>query len=396
MNILSIAIHYGLSKPLTGGHNRYLHLVHELTKRGNRVIVLEPQVFFDPADLAIAQVYTYRYFRVFGRGLSFSEDLDIWFVTKLLQILENEQVDLISIEHPSGAIAVKMAALLTRSSAPIIYSTQNVESDFAQEVVSQVAQFSRLERRIIPPYVTALEKVTTRYLVGHIIAVSDADRDLFCSKYGVDKEKVTVIPSGCELSDPLDKEAKKRLRARMGFDPNSLIVAFHGTYNHPPNREAIDRITNRIAPTFELDESIVFALYGSDVPKFNRANVRSFGYVEDLHEALSIADIALAPLARGGGTKLKIFDYMNAGLPIVTTPKGIQGIHANDKEHIILVQDSDREIISALKYLAKNRQERERLGLNARRLLENEYTWDLIGDKLDDTYKMLTQKLART
>lgn len=390
MNILSIAIHNGVSKPLTGGQNRYFHLIRELAKHGNHIIVLEPQVFFDPADLAVAKVYTYPNYRVFHRGASFFKDLDIWFVIKLIQILANEQVDLIAIEYPSGALAVKLASLLTKSDAPLIYSSQNVESIFAREVNARVANLSQFERKIIPPYVTVLEKVATRYLVDHITAVSDADKDLFCRKYALNKEKVTVIPSGCDLSDPVGEEAKERLRAKMGFDPDTMIVVFHGSYNHPPNREAIDRITNCIAPMLASDKSILFALYGSDVPTFNRANVRSFGFVKDLHNALSIADIALVPITRGGGTRLKLFDYMNAGLPIITTPKGTEGIRANDKEHLIIVEAIDNEIASAIEHLAQNKQERERLGSNARRLVENEYNWDLIGDKLDDTYRKIT------
>jgi len=47
MNILSITISYGLSKTPSGGQNRYFHLIQELERRVNRVIVLEPREFFD-------------------------------------------------------------------------------------------------------------------------------------------------------------------------------------------------------------------------------------------------------------------------------------------------------------------------------------------------------------
>jgi polysaccharide biosynthesis protein PslH len=391
MNILSIPIHYGLSKPSHGGQNRYSHLIQQLEKRGNHLIVLEPQEFFDVNDLNIAAIYTYPNYRLFHRGWNLFKDFDIMFITKLIQILENEQVDLIVIEYPSSALAVKLASLLTKSNAPIIYSPQNVESIFASEVISQVPEFSQLERKVITPYVTALEKLATRYLADHIIAVSDADRDLFCSKYALDKEKVTVIPSGCELRDPVDEEAKKRLRERMGFGTDDVIVVFHGSYGHPPNKDAIDKITTYIAPMCENDESLVFALCGSGVPKFERQNVRSFGFVNDLHKAISIADIALVPVTSGGGTKLKIFDYMNAGLPIITTRKGIEGINAKDKEQVMIADTID-EIVDAIGCLVRNKQERERLGLSARRLAEKEYNWGTIGEKLVNTYGAIVEQ----
>ena len=78
---------------------------------------------------------------------------------------------------------------------------------------------------------------------------------------------------------------------------------------------------------------------------------------------------------------------MNASLPIITTRKGVEGIRANDKEHMIIVEGVDDEMVDAIKYLAQDRHERDRLGLNARRLVEKEYTWEIIGDKLNDTYR---------
>jgi polysaccharide biosynthesis protein PslH len=102
----------------------------------------------------------------------------------------------------------------------------------------------------------------------------------------------------------------------------------------------------------------------------------------------------LVPLRSGSGTKLKLFDYMNAGLPIITTRKGIEGIRASDKEHVVIVDNIDNEMIDSLKYLVHNRKERERLGLNARRLAEDEYSWGVIGDKLDHTYKSLGKRGA--
>jgi glycosyltransferase involved in cell wall biosynthesis len=394
VDILSVAVHYGLSKPSGGGQNRYSHIIQELRRRGNNVIVLEPEIFFDASDQERAKIYTYPRYSIFGRTLNLLKDLDICFLNKLVKIFRREHIDLIAIDSPYGALAVKLAAKLTNNNAPVIYSSHNVESSFTSEVTPQFAQLSLLERKMIPQYVTALEKLTTRHLVAHITAVSDADARLFRKKYGLNKDKITVIPSGCQLKTPLNRQAKKHLRAEMGLDPDSVVVVFHGTYSFPPNRDAIDTITHYVAPKFDHDESVLFVLYGSEVPKFQRANVRSFGFVEDLHQALSVADIALVPLRSGSGTKLKLFDYMNAGLPIITTRKGIEGIRANDKEHVAIVDNIDKEMIDSLKYLVHNRQERERLGLNARRLAEDEYSWGVIGDKLDNTYRRLGKQTS--
>lgn len=395
MDILSIAVHYGLSKPPSGGQNRFTHVVQELRSHGNNVIVLEPDVFFEIGDLERAKIYTYPRYSLFGRSLNLLKDFDIWFFTKLIEIFRSEKIDLIAIDSPYGAFAVRLAARLTRNDAPVVYSSHNVEASFTSEVTPQFAELSYFERRMIPQYVTTIERLATRHLVDHITAVSDADSQLFRSKYGLDEDKITVISSGCQLKAPLDQFEKKRVRAEMGLDPDTVVVVFHGSYSFPPNREAIDTITDSVAPRFENDTSVLFVLYGSEVPKFQRANVRSFGFVVDLHKALSAADIALAPLRSGSGTKLKLFDYMNAGLPILTTRKGIEGIRAIDNEHAIIVDCIGESMINSLRFLLQNRRERERLGLNARRLAEEEYSWTVIGDKLEDTYQRCGTQRAR-
>jgi len=381
----------GISKPFTGARNRLFHLTQELKNCGNHVIVLEPQEFFDVDDAKLATIYTHPTYRVLNRGLKFFTDFDIWFITRLVQILRHEQIDLIAIDTACCTFAVRLAVTLTKTNVPIVYSPYDVESDFARDVIPQVAHFSQFERRIIPLYVAALEKLTAKYLANHIIMVSDAAKGQLCYKYRLDSEKVTVIPSGSELNKQLGQEEKDRVRAEMGLNSDSVIVVFHGSYAHPPNRNAIHTITDYVAPAFEANKSIVFVLYGTGLPKFERENVRSYGFAQNLHQALSIADIALVPLTSGGGTKLKIFDYMNACLPIISTKKGIEGINVKDKEHLILA-DNTNEMIDAIEYLIRNKQERERLGANARRLVENEYTWVTIGEKLDKTYRKLKEE----
>jgi glycosyltransferase involved in cell wall biosynthesis len=82
---------------------------------------------------------------------------------------------------------------------------------------------------------------------------------------------------------------------------------------------------------------------------------------------------------------------MNAGLPIITTRKGIEGINVKDKEQV-LIADSTDEIVHAIGCLIRNKQQRERLGLSARRLVEKEYNWDTIGEKLVNTYRAIGEQ----
>ena len=123
---------------------------------------------------------------------------------------------------------------------------------------------------------------------------------------------------------------------------------------------------------------------GSDVPVSESSNFKSVGFIDNIWEFLSMADIAIVPILKGGGTKLKVLDYLSVGLPVVTTKKGIEGIDAKNNEHVIIVDSVDDEFIDKINYFIENEDEMLRIGKNARKLAENKYDWNKIGYELNN------------
>ena len=163
------------------------------------------------------------------------------------------------------------------------------------------------------------------------------------------------------------------------------MFLFHGSYFHQPNREAIDLVRDYIAP--EISEAF-FIIAGTDVPIFNQNNIKSVGFIDDIYSLMQIVDIAIVPIYSGGGTRLKILDYMIMGLPIVTTKKGIEGINAKNMENALIVDKVNEKFIDSIRYLIKNKDLRERMRKNNRRLVE-EYSSDVIGEKLNKLYSKI-------
>lgn len=389
MNILAIPTTCGLSKPISGAQNRFSNLIKNLKKRNN-IVVLESKSSMDSNDKKLAKIYSYKDYKLFNRTSTVFRDVNIDFILKIFEILKNEKIDLIQITHPSGILATKLITKLTRNKIPIVYDAHNVESNFVMEIFADNPKYSKLERLIIPIYIKFLEKVICKYIVDHITSVSDEEKAIFIKKYKLNKEKVTVIPSGCPILDLPDKKCKNNVKEEIDIDSEKVIIFFHGSFSHPLNKDAFKRMENYIAPKFKkINKRILFVVGGTGVPKFERANIKSLGFIEDLHKVMSIADIAIVPLTRGGGTKLKVLDYLSAGLPIVTTKKGIEGIKAKNSEHAIIIDNVNEKFIDAIIHLANNKEERERIGANARRLAEGEYDWNKIGEKLYKLYKKI-------
>jgi glycosyltransferase involved in cell wall biosynthesis len=384
MNILNVLIFHGLSKPICGGQSRYKNLTEQLEKRGNKVFVLESVDFLAKEDSGIAEVKTYKDLRFLGRTLCVFRDFNPSFVREIDRILREKHIDLALISYPSGAPVVKLLALFHGKRIPLVYDAHNVESEFITETFAEDVRYPRLERRILPVYIRFFERFVCKYVADYITSVSPRDKDMFLRRFEVDSRRVFVIPTGARIPELPDATAKQETRRRLGINSDDFVVVFHGIYSHPANKEAFDSIVDFIAPRFrDRSKRVLFVLCGTSVPRFHLDNVVSLGFVEDLDGLLSIADLAIAPIKHGAGVKVKIFDYLSVGLPLIATRKAAEGIGVVDGEHALIVDDVDDKFIDAIEFLANNEKERRRLGVNARNLAVQEYDWERIGAKMD-------------
>ena len=351
------------------------------------VTVLQPSRYKESIDTALAEVYYYRV-NLGNRTFEALADLNIGFIMKIAKLIKKQKIDIIQVNGNSGVISSKLVTKLLRKDTPIIYDAHNVKSDLTK-YISNDPKISFLEKIFALIYTPLQERIAVK-CADHIISVSHEDKMRFIEKYSINEKKVTVIPSGVNIIDLTRLKDKDEIRNELGIDGNKLVIIFHGSYFYFPNKEAIDLIKNYIAPeVIKINKDVLFVIAGFDVPVFERDNIKSIGFVEDIYSLLHAADIAIVPILGGGGTRLKILDYMGVGLPIVTTKKGIEGINAKNGEHALIVDDVNEEFIDAIKYLIDNEQERERIGANARRLAEEEYDWDKIGEKLDGLYRKI-------
>ena len=106
----------------------------------------------------------------------------------------------------------------------------------------------------------------------------------------------------------------------------------------------------------------------------------------DVRKYIRKTCICIAPIRIGSGTRIKILEAMAQGKPVVSTIMGCMGLEVENGKNIYITDDP-KEFAAKVVYLLRNRQERIRIGKNARRLVEERYTWNQIGEKLKEVYK---------
>jgi len=387
MNILAIPATFGYSNPVSGGQNRFSNLLDELFKKENCIYLLEANSVIDSKDSINFNVFSYNELSFCGRMLSIFRDITPSYIVQIRNILKNEQIDLIQITHPSGAFIIKLLCFIYKMKIPIVYDAHNVESHFIKETFLLSQRHSFLEHILVFTYTRLLDQIAIKYWIDYVNTVSLKDRDVFIQEFGINPDKIDVIPSGCHIKNTHSSKSQCTIRNDFGINSDTIIIFFHGSFTHPPNRKAFEIIQDLIAPSFEQRKNILFLVGGSKFPKFVEKNIVSLGFIDNLYDVLSIADIAIVPLKHGAGTKLKIFDYFSVGLPVITTKKGIEGIEAINNEHAVILDDIDQYFIDAINNLIENEFDRRRIGLNGLKLAESKYEWGKIGEKLDICFK---------
>ncbi|MDC2993773.1 glycosyltransferase family 4 protein [bacterium] len=101
--------------------------------------------------------------------------------------------------------------------------------------------------------------------------------------------------------------------------------------------------------------------------------------VPSIQPYLENATVAICPLHSGSGTRLKILEAFSAGIPVVSTSIGAEGLVAEPEIHFSIA-DSAEDFTKAVIYLLVNPSHRDNMRKQARALAEKRYDWDVISD----------------
>jgi polysaccharide biosynthesis protein PslH len=105
------------------------------------------------------------------------------------------------------------------------------------------------------------------------------------------------------------------------------------------------------------------------------------GYVDDIRPEIAESWASVVPLRRGGGTRVKILESMALGTPVVSTPKGAEGLDVVPGQHILLAEHPD-EFARHVVDLCQSPGLRRRLAENGSQLVSSRYDWNSVGEQI--------------
>jgi len=174
-----------------------------------------------------------------------------------------------------------------------------------------------------------------------------------------------------------------------GRKPN--VIAFTGRISYFPNTDAAVWFVRQVLPLIQHQRpDTQFWIIGADPPPAvqkltQQPGVVVTGYVPSITHYLQQATLAVAPMQCGSGIQNKVLEAMACGAPIVATPFALGGLEVRHGEHLLIARHAHEFADRVLQLLQDQRLRRELAG-NARRLIDEKYTWEQSVAQLEAAY----------
>lgn len=269
---------------------------------------------------------------------------------------------------------------------PVVVFTHNVEAQIWQRHY-QVSR-NPIWKAVAWREYRTMDRFERRALehADFVLTVSENDRQSFAR--WLDPQKIASIPTGVdtEYFSPSGQPE----------EPTSLV--FTGSMDWRPNEDAIQYFAQNILPLVRREIPDVSLWVVGRTPTAallhlgaTEKAIHVTGTVDDVRPFIARAAVYVVPLRIGGGTRIKIFEAMGMGKAIVSTTLGAEGLPVEHGKNILLA-DAPDEFAGHVVGLLGDSQARQTLGRNARRLVEERFSWSAVTDHFEHALERAVER----
>jgi glycosyltransferase involved in cell wall biosynthesis len=206
---------------------------------------------------------------------------------------------------------------------------------------------------------------------GLVLAVSEDDARRMREMFGI--SHVAAVPTGVDVN---------YFAPSPGPAAPAADLVFVGSMDWAPNVDAMAFFVREILPCIrdrrpDCSLAVVGRSPGPETVRMAQddQHMKVTGTVPDVRPYLWGSKISIVPLRIGGGTRLKIYEAMAAGVPVVSTRIGAEGLPVRHGEHLLLA-DSPEEFASACLALLENPARAREMSAAAMRFVRDAFSWE--------------------
>ncbi|MBN8929048.1 MAG: hypothetical protein BGO51_09150 [Rhodospirillales bacterium 69-11] len=224
-----------------------------------------------------------------------------------------------------------------------------------------------------------------------VIAVSTRDASVLRTRYD--------LPHVAEIDTGVDLDFFAPAPPGSPPDPDGGTLVFVATMSWAANVEGIHFLLDEVWPRLlQRRPRLRAVIIGRNPPASLSDKVRArglavelTGFVDDIRPHVARADVYVIPLWVGSGTRIKAFEAMAMGRPVVSTSLGIEGLDVTDGEHFLRA-DSAEAFADAILSLLDDPTRGARIASAARALMEERFSWARVARQFE---AICLQALAR-
>ncbi|HLX83576.1 MAG TPA: glycosyltransferase family 4 protein [Terriglobales bacterium] len=206
----------------------------------------------------------------------------------------------------------------------------------------------------------------------HVITVSDSDatflREMCCIS------NVSSVPTGVDFAY---FTAPSGPTAKLASD-----LIFVGSMDWMPNIDGVLWFVKEVLPLIRRKRPLCSLVIAGRRPsaairslQSDDSLIRVTGTADDVRPYLWSSRVSIVPLRVGSGTRLKIYESMAAGVPVVSTTIGAEGLHSSLPENI-RIGDDPNSFSAACLALLENQHEHARQGKAGQSWLRENCSWE--------------------
>ncbi|MGD0130506.1 MAG: glycosyltransferase [Bryobacteraceae bacterium] len=183
-----------------------------------------------------------------------------------------------------------------------------------------------------------------------------------------------------------------------GREPETML--FLGSFRHPPNQEGLNWFTKNVLPAvLEHKPRARLVIVGSQPPPSHSLpdlpdNIELRGFVEDVREPLARYAVFVCPILSGSGMRVKLLEAFAAGIPVVSTPLGAEGLAEKDGEICALAEDP-ADFARKIVELFDEPERARKLACRAREHVVATRDMRVLTERLVESYREVVKKKRR-